>query len=128
MALRIPALRPVTTDLGYHAIGSGHRHALLTLVGLNQHHSVGLNHTVFAVYCAKKAAELAPGVGQATEMRVITSDGIKGITPSELSQLSPLCEKTNKPKLDEVDMAVAKLPYENRGQSDDDNRRSAKLA
>jgi hypothetical protein len=110
--------------LGYHAIGSGHRHALLTLVAHNQHHSVGLNHTVFAVYCAKKAAELAPGVGQATEMRIITNNGIKVITSAELSQLSPLCEQRIKPKLDEVDKAISKLPFETKGHSDGDQTKS----
>jgi hypothetical protein len=96
--------------------------------GLNQHHSVGLNHTVFAVYCAKKAAELAPGVGQATEMRIITCNGIRVITPDELSQLSPLGEQRIKPKLDEVDREVSNLPYESKGQSDDDTKGSAKPA
>lgn len=114
--------------LGYHAIGSGHRHALLTLVGLNQHHSVGLNHTVFAVYCAKKAAELAPGVGQSTEMRVIPRNGIRVLTADELDQLSPSCEQRIKPKLDEVDKVVSTLPYESKGTSDDSGQGSAKPA
>jgi len=104
--------------VSYHAIGSGHRHALLTLVGYNQHRSVGVNQTVFNVYCAKRAAEAAPGVGTATEMRVITTSGIKSLSSEELAALSPLYERRVRPKLDDVERAIAALPYDGKGQPD----------
>lgn len=99
--------------VGYHAIGSGHRHALLTLVAHSQHVNTGLNQTIFNVYCAKRASEIAPGVGLATEMRVITrTGGVKSLSSEELSGLAPLYDKRMNPKLDEVDQAIAALPYE----------------
>jgi hypothetical protein len=105
--------------LSYHAIGSGERHALLTLVAHGQHLSTGLNQTVFNVYCAKRAAEAAPGVGTATEMRVITrADGIKSLSPEEIGALAPLYEKRVRPKLDDVEKAIGELPYEKKGQDD----------
>jgi hypothetical protein len=106
--------------LSYHAIGSGHRHAMLSLVAHNQHLRMGLNQTVFNVFCAKKAAEAAPGVGQATEMRIITRDeGIKNLSVEELNLLLPLYEKKMKPKLVEIEKAVNELPYEGKGSRDE---------
>lgn len=98
--------------LGYFAVGSGERHAMLTLVAHNQHRETSLNQTVFNVYCAKRAAEVAPGVGDATEMRLITRDGVKSLSSEELNALSPLYERRVKPKLDELDQAISDLPYE----------------
>jgi 20S proteasome alpha/beta subunit len=98
--------------LSYHAIGSGDRHAILTLVAQKQHHTMGLNQTVFNAYCAKRAAEAAPGVGTETEMRVITRTGIHSVTAGELDALSGLHKKRMNPKLDEVDKGVKELPYE----------------
>ena len=62
--------------IGYHAIGSGQRHALLRLVGLNQHQNTSMDEALGNVYMAKRAAEVAPGVGAATDMLVITQ--VKG--------------------------------------------------
>lgn len=98
--------------LSYHAIGSGHRHAILTMVAHAQHHTMGLNQTVFNVFCAKKAAEAAPGVGQSTEMRVITRDGIKIVSNAELKLMEPLYLMRVNPRLEEVDKAIKELPYE----------------
>jgi hypothetical protein len=102
--------------VGYHAVGSGHRHALLTLVAHNQHVSTGLNQTVFNANSAKRASEVAPGVGMATEMRIITRTGIKSLSPTELGALAPLYEQRVNPKLENVDQAIAGLPYEAKGQ------------
>lgn len=104
--------------VSYHAVGSGHRHAMLTLVGYNQHRSIGINQTVFNVYCAKRAAEAAPGVGNATEMRIITADGIKSLSPEELAALSPLYERRVRPKLEDLEQAIVSLPYDLKGQPD----------
>jgi hypothetical protein len=91
---------------------------MLTLVAHSQHFRTGLNQTVFNVYCAKRASEMAPGVGTATEMRVITrAGGIKSLTPAELDVLSPLYDKRMNPKLDDVDKAIGGLPYEKKGQA-----------
>ena len=62
--------------IGYHSIGSGHRHALLTLIGNKQDRRTTANDALRNVYMAKRAAEVAPGVGKATDMWVITQDGI----------------------------------------------------
>ena len=107
--------------LGYHAIGSGHRHALLTLVAQNQHKSTDINRTVFNVFAAKRAAEAAPGVGQATEMRVITKDGVQKVGQDVLAKLSPLYDKKMSTKIEEVERGIKELPFAT-GDSDGKER------
>jgi 20S proteasome alpha/beta subunit len=95
--------------LGFHAIGSGYRHAMMTLVTYGQHHSTDINRTIFNVYSAKRFAEAAPGVGSATEMRVITQDCVISLTRGHLDSLEPLYQKRSKPSLAEVDKGINEL-------------------
>lgn len=63
-------LLPMETT-GYAAVGSGGIHAAVRL-SLGQHNKVApLLDTVYNVYEAKKAAEVAPGVGQMTDLAII---------------------------------------------------------
>ncbi len=97
--------------LGYHAIGSGHRHALLTLVAHSQYKTTDINRTVFNVYSAKRAAEAAPGVGSATEMRVITKAGIVAVDQATLAKLEPLYATKMSTKIAEVEAGISDLPF-----------------
>lgn len=108
-----PGLLVRSDRIGYAAIGTGEHHATMTLIRKNQNNAVGLNETVFNVYCAKKIAEFAPGVGAETEMRVITrSGGVHALGADELSQLYEIFGVWNRPMTDEVDRMVKALPYE----------------
>ena len=63
-------LLPVET-MGYAAVGSGGIHAAVRL-SLGQHNKIAaLVDTVYNVYEAKKAAEVAPGVGKLTDLAII---------------------------------------------------------
>lgn len=63
-------LLPMET-IGYGAVGSGGVHAAVRL-SLGQHNKVApLVDTVYNVYEAKKAAEVAPGVGKLTDLAII---------------------------------------------------------
>jgi hypothetical protein len=74
--------------LGYDAIGSGGIHALTRLyLGAQTRHK-GLLETVYAVYDAKRAAEVAPGVGKDTDLAVIDSSGISPGSRTVLDQLA----------------------------------------
>jgi 20S proteasome alpha/beta subunit len=80
--------------LGFHAIGSGRRHAMMALAKYGQHQTTDLNPTIFNVSRAKRSAEVAPGVGLATEIRVITpDDGVIALNQRDLSALRSLYEK-----------------------------------
>ncbi|MGH9339321.1 MAG: hypothetical protein ACRD1R_06990 [Acidobacteriota bacterium] len=108
-----PGLLARCDRIGYEAIGSGAHHATITLIRQHQNNAVGLNETVFNVYCAKRIAEYAPGVGTATEMRVITRPGgIRSLNGDELSQLSEIFDVWSRPKTDEVERMLKGLPYE----------------
>ena len=84
--------------LGYHSIGSGHRHALLTLVSRQQHKTTNIHTTIFNVFAAKRSAELAPGVGAATEMRVITKEGVAAVTAEQINRLETILREDVKPR------------------------------
>lgn len=62
--------------LGHAAIGSGAVHAIVGLSLNKQTPRSSLLETMYWVYAAKRAAEVAPGVGTETEIAVITSTEI----------------------------------------------------
>ncbi len=97
--------------LGYNAIGSGDRHALYSIIENNHSESKGLNETVFTVYEAKRKAELAPGVGKAIEIVIITSEGIKEISKSEMNQLEAIYSKKVNPSQKDIEESISKLQF-----------------
>lgn len=62
--------------LGYAAVGSGGIHASISLSLSAQTNHRGLIETMYSVYDAKKAAEVAPGVGNATDLAIVDTTGI----------------------------------------------------
>ncbi len=98
--------------VGYHAIGSGMSHALLSLVSSAQHWSLGVNETVFNVYRAKRQSEAAPGVGRALEMRIITTDGCRAVTEEELDRLEEATQKLMAPQEIQARDLVAALNFD----------------
>jgi 20S proteasome alpha/beta subunit len=102
-------LLPVETT-GYAAIGSGGLHAAVRL-SLGQHSKeTSMDDAVYNVYEAKKAAEVAPGVGKMTDMAVIKGKRVlfadqpifdalerahkekPTMTPSEQEDLRKVCD------------------------------------
>lgn len=63
--------------LGHRETGMGQLHASIHLSIAGQYRGLSLAETVFNVYSAKKIAELAPGVGQETDLAIITPQGIR---------------------------------------------------
>jgi hypothetical protein len=91
--------------LGYTSIGSGATHVAIKFALELQHPSFTLAETLVSVYGAKKASEVAPGVGQGTEIKVISSGNIWAV-PSELIELLKKAheerEQKSKPDLTEI--------------------------
>ncbi len=108
-----PGVMQCFDRLGYHAIGTGFRHAVLKLVSLGQHMSNGLNETVFNVFCAKKVAEVAPGVGYTTTMKIVTNKGTTIIEQRFLDKMEQAFKEQANPKLQKVSDTIKDLPYEN---------------
>jgi hypothetical protein len=68
-----PGVASQLQKLGYAAIGSGGIHALTRLSLLGQSRQRGLMETLSDVYSAKRLSEVAPGVGNATDLAVLDS-------------------------------------------------------
>jgi hypothetical protein len=86
--------------LGYNAIGSGAIHAMVSLHLGGQSPKSSLAATMHAVHEAKVASEVAPGVGQETEMAVLSKqevwtcpqafvDGLKEIRQASIQESKP---------------------------------------
>ena len=98
--------------IGYHAIGSGLSHAILSLVGAGQDWSTSVNETVFNVYRAKRQAELAPGVGESVEMQVISSGGTRELGNDEILNLKKILQKTTAPQNKTLAEHISKLGFD----------------
>jgi len=95
--------------LGYDAIGSGAIHALTSLYTSRQVRSKPFLDSLYAVYDAKRAAEVAPGVGQATDIAIIDQTTVQRCPERVLEELRKSREdavKTSAPKLDSVKAAL----------------------
>ena len=102
-------LLPMQTT-GFAAIGTGGTHAAVRISLGQQTPDVKLPETIYNVYEAKRASEVAPGVGQLTDMAILTTKGVTfiseqeietmgsfhkrepGLSPDELSKLRTICK------------------------------------
>ncbi len=107
-----PGISTSYDRIGYHAIGSGQSHAILSLVAAGQHWSKSINETAFNVFRAKRQAELAPGVGQSVELRIISSESVRSVTTDELCILDGLRNQLEAPPTELVDKSIKDLPFE----------------
>jgi hypothetical protein len=65
--IRNPGLVNCYNSIGFHAIGTGGMHALVSLIE-TYNPAVGEAETMYTVFRAKKVAEVAPGVGPRTDL------------------------------------------------------------
>lgn len=72
-------------SIGFHAIGSGVEHAI-TMLALNYRPDIKQEEMTRQIYEVKKTAQVAPGVGEATDISVITDKGIKRIDITKLEK------------------------------------------
>ena len=97
--------------LGYGAVGSGAIHALSTLNLGGQTRSQGLVKTMYNVFRAKKAAEVAPGVGVVTDLGIMDSKGkVRAMEEPVLKELDAAWGKAKvqaSPDLGAVEAAYA---------------------
>jgi hypothetical protein len=101
-----PGVLSQLQKLGHAAIGSGGPHAMTRLSLAGQSRQRGLLETIADVYSAKRASEVAPGVGNATDVAVI--DMTHGVWPcpqpviDELESIHRSISATLKPNLDNL--------------------------
>lgn len=91
--------------LGYNCIGSGGQHAALRFSLGRYTPERSLAEALYAVYAAKRASEVAPGVGRETEMAVVSGKGTWTCSEALLKELAAAHQgqvTDEKPNLDRV--------------------------
>ncbi len=68
--IRNPGLVDCYNSIGFHAIGTGTMHALLSLIETYDPEASEME-TMYSVFRAKKVAEVAPGVGEETDLGMV---------------------------------------------------------
>ena len=66
-------------EVGFYAIGTGEKEATMMLNFLNFRKDLPLRTCILYLYIAKKAAEIAIGVGKKTDIFVISKDGMERV-------------------------------------------------
>ena len=92
--------------LGYGSVGSGGMHAAIHLSLHGQMTHKQLVQTLYDVYAAKKIAEIAPGVGIATDLAIVDSTGVWDCTEPLIKALQETFDESGKkitPKLDKLE-------------------------
>lgn len=74
--------------LGWAAIGIGAPHVTTSMAALGHSAREDYRQTLFKVYASKRAAEVAPGVGNETEMALIGAEGVKRLDAAVLTKLA----------------------------------------
>ena len=95
--VRNPGALSNYAPIGYAAIGSGSLHAMQSMIGFRHTAARELYETVFSVYASKRRAEVAPGVGQYTDMAVVTEDRVTYLARDVLDHLAQLYEEHERP-------------------------------
>jgi hypothetical protein len=91
--------------IGYNAVGSGASHVAIKFALDCLHPNTPLGDVLLAVYAAKRAAEVAPGVGQETEIKVISSGDIWSVPTALMDVLKDVHNegaKKSKPNADKI--------------------------
>lgn len=101
--------------LGYNAIGSGGLHAMSTFISNGCSGGMSINKGVYLTFEAKRAAEIAPGVGRRLDMAVIQRGRIHTLTDEEIATLDDIHKERMAPHTAATDEGIANLPFEKIG-------------
>jgi hypothetical protein len=77
-------------DIGFAAIGIGSWHAKSQLMRIRYTNQLRYATALAATYAAKKAAEIAPGVGTETDMFLVTRLGWEPVLPEIMTKIGEL--------------------------------------
>ena len=80
-------------SIGHCSIGSGELHALSTFIANDYDPGKDLNHVAAMVYEAKRRSEKAQGVGEKTDICIISKNGITNLEPEQIEQLDEIYNK-----------------------------------
>jgi 20S proteasome alpha/beta subunit len=96
-------------DVGFAAIGSGAWHAKSNLMQNGYTNGANYATALTAIYAAKKAADIAPGVGKDTDLYLVFKDGFVIVPNEAAATLAEIYETDVKQKQAQRSNAVALL-------------------
>ena len=82
-----PGRMEVYDSLGYCAVGSGELHAISTFVANDYRHDLDLDHVLALTYEAKRRSEKAQGVGEKSDIYIVTKDNCLKLSDEEIKKL-----------------------------------------
>jgi hypothetical protein len=85
-----PGVSECFDGLGFNAIGSGTSHAISTFTYHLYTPDFPLERALYIALVAKKNAERAPGVGDQTDIFIMTTEGIKELSEDQVAALEAL--------------------------------------
>jgi 20S proteasome alpha/beta subunit len=85
-----PGMSLPMDTVGTSAIGSGGMHASVRLSLGRQTKEIKIPETIFSVYEAKRASEVAPGVGKFTDMAVLNDEGVTFVADAVFKALDSI--------------------------------------
>ena len=77
---------------------------------------MSINKGAYLVFEAKRAAEVAPGVGKHMDMALVTKGNVRILTDAEIDILDDIYRERTAPHSDTAATSIAKLPFE-KGES-----------
>lgn len=111
-----PAVSYLLDKLGYGSTGSGAIHAISSLNLSGQKRDLSVYDTLYNVYRAKRVSEVAPGVGNATDMAIIQKGKkVHHCGPKILRALNDALDETESKK--EINTDSIKDAYDEESES-----------
>jgi len=101
-SVRNPGKIDCFDTIGFHAIGVGYLHASQSFIAHRYTESYDVEEALSVVYAAKRAAEVAPGVGSETDMSVIISGNIIVVDKEIIKELSKIYDEVHKTPAEEM--------------------------
>ena len=85
-----PGISESFDSVGFCAIGTGNVNAVSVFTAYNYAPSFSLSKSLYLVYSAKKEAERSPGVGNETDIAIISEEGIRYLNSDEEKELEKI--------------------------------------
>ena len=95
--------------IGTIAVGSGAIHAIQSMIGYRHSATVPLRETVFHVFSSKRKAELAPGVGEDTDLMILDASGVVHVPKETIRALDAINNETAAAQSTDLHTKVTKL-------------------
>ncbi len=101
-SVRNPGVADCFDLLGFTAIGVGYLYAMQVFIAHSYKVSFNTVEALNIVFAAKKAAEVAPGVGQGTDLALISENGFEFLDSVTLDELCKIYDETKPSPFEEI--------------------------